>query len=247
MSRSNSLSSLNRNGQASPLASSSTSGGGASSQMNDASPDAILRCAVENVYPKPELTIYGVRRDGSRYPITENIRRREEVSQSNRAHSVYLSAQIFDSEVNRKYLEDAYHPYSSVYNYHQLSSDHSSIFTGDQHPFHPPRLTEQGYQLPVSSSPPPNLSSTTPSSYQFECVSTIDVKLNTGNLTQASALTYTPSSVILNSRENSSHFLNSKVSSSSKSIMITAVHRPNILLLCQIVSSSLAIVIFLMR
>ena len=200
-----------KNGQASPLAASTSSTG-------DMSPGAILRCSVENVFPKPDLMIYAFRKDGSKYPLTSNVRRREELLPANRAHSVYLSAQIFDSEIRRKYLEDGYHTYSPNYNYHPSSP----IFTDQQHPFHPP-FDHQSSKSPSSSSSLPSQLSTVDNlnnpSYRFDCVSTIDVKLITGNLTKASSITYTPAS--LNAREDSD-FFNFKSSATSSS----PDHRP---------------------
>ena len=207
-----------KNGQASPLAASTSSSG-------DMSPGAILRCAVENVFPKPDLMIYAFRKDGSRYPLTANIRRREELLPGNRAHSVYLSAQIFDSEISRKYLEDGYHTYSPNYNYHPSSP----IFTSDQHSHLHPHSPLDHSSDHLTPSIPPNLSSNNNNnnnnndhpSYRFDCVSTIDVKLSTGNLTKASSITYTPAS--LTAREGSEFF-------NFKSTSTSAAHRPKRLL-----------------
>lgn len=220
-----------KNGQASPLAASTSS----NANGGDLSPSAILKCGVENVFPKPDLMIYAIRKDGSKYLLTENVRRREESLPGNRAHSVYLSAQIFDSEVTKKYLEDGYHTYSSNYNYHPSSS--LTSYT-DQHPFHPKSSSSlssskssfdynnnhhNSYQSSDGSSSwsslPPNLSSDNLNHppYRFECVFTIDVKLPTGNLTKASAITYTPISI---TDRQDSEFFNFKSSSTSTG------HRP---------------------
>ena len=215
------------------------------------SPGAILRCAVENVFPKPDLIIYAIRKDSTRYPITENVRRREEVSPGNRAHSVYLSAQIFDSEISRKYLEDGYHSYSPSYNYNNhnnlpiFTDHHSSLPTPADHHrnsdhFSSPHSSSSSVSPSSSSSSlpqlPPNLSSENLNHppYRFECVSTIDVKLTTGNLTKASSITYTPQS--LTAREDS-EFFNFKSSSAS------AAHRPNRLLPASLFSISIFIFI----
>lgn len=139
---------------------------------------AVLKCSVENVFPKPDLRLYGIRRDGSRYLLPDAVRQEKAWTQS-RAHSVYLSAQVFDGDVLRQYNEES--------GLIPGSEDSDSADPRFQHPYH--YNQERQEVRSVQKQQPPPLSR---QSFQFECVSSVDVRGPT-NLTKAVALTYTPS------------------------------------------------------
>ena len=145
----------------------------ADSKLRDSSAGAVLKCNVENVYPKPDLRLYGIRRDGSRYLLPDSTRQEKSAPQS-RAHSVYLSAQVFDAEVLRKYNEDGFRVHDDQEDAHLF-----------QHPYHYNQERQDvrdARKLPAPSR----------QSFEFECVSSVDVTATT-NLTKAVSLMYTPS------------------------------------------------------
>lgn len=141
--------------------------------LRESSAGAVLKCNVENVYPKPDLRLYGIRKDGSRY-LVPDFTRQEKSSPRSRAHSIYLSAQVFDAEVLRKYNEDGFRV-------HDDQEDDAHLF---QHPYHYNQERQDvraARKLPASGR----------QSFEFECVSSVDVTATT-NLTKAVALLYTP-------------------------------------------------------
>lgn len=142
---------------------------------------AVLKCSVENVFPKPDLRLYGIRRDGSRYLLPDTVRQEKAWTQS-RAHSVYLSAQVYDADVLRQYNEDSGGMIPG-------SEDSDSADPRFQHPYHYNQERQEVRTVQKPPHQPPPLSR---QSFQFECVSSVDVRGPT-NLTKAVALTYTPS------------------------------------------------------
>lgn len=146
----------------------------ADSKQRDSSAGALLKCSVENVYPKPDLRLYGIRRDGSRYLLSDASRQEKSLPQS-RAHSLYLSAQVFDAEALRKFNEDGFHVHDD--------QEDARLF---QHPYH--YNQERQDEHSIARKP----TASTRQSFEFECVSSVDVS-GTSNLTKAVALLYTPS------------------------------------------------------
>lgn len=98
---------------------------GMSSQelTNRASPESLtastssgsmLKCLVDNVFPAPEVVIYGVRKDGSRYQVSNTIKRLD--------NSVSVTALLDDDEVVKNYeeqdIQDSQHPFHYSQQYH---------------------------------------------------------------------------------------------------------------------------------
>ena len=140
----------------------------------DSSPGILLKCAVENVFPKPELHLFGVRKDGSKYLLTDTTRQDKTWPRS-RAHSAYLSAPVFDAELVRRFHEDGL----------QVAEEQEDSASPFRHPYH----YQQERQERRTTQ---HLQPSTRQSFQFECVSSVDVK-GASNLTKVVALMYTPS------------------------------------------------------
>lgn len=150
--------------------------------LRESAAGAVLKCNVENVYPKPDLRLYGIRRDGSRYLLPDSSRQ-EKSSPVTRAHSLYLSAQVFDDELLRKYNEDGFRDHDD----HQQQEDGEAGGQLFQHPYH---YNQEGQDVLRATRKSP-ASTRQQQSFQFECVSSIDLTA-TSNLTKAVALLYTP-------------------------------------------------------
>lgn len=165
----------------------------------DNAPGAVLRCNVENVYPKPDVSLHGIRKDGSRYSLSEATKQEKYHPQS-RAHSVYLSAHVSDADVLKRFNEDGLRM-------HDADGDSDTDITGDRegdrlfrHPYHYNQERQEvrqreGRQQPQVSGR---------HSFQFECISSLDFASGTGNLTRAVSLTYTPNAETKNFFRSSS-------------------------------------------
>jgi hypothetical protein len=144
-----------------------------SSVLSSSPSGSILRCFVENVYPVPEVMIFGVRRDGTRYRLLNTMRREEGTNNTN---SVYLTTAIDDLEVMRRYEEDG----------HSLTEEHFE----SQHPFHYSQQSIPGVHARSASNPSSSLRS--PPVYQFECIYSMDINNGVKNYTRVSSMTYSP-------------------------------------------------------